>query len=77
MGDISGRRGKILGMDSESGFQVIRAQIPQANLYRYSTSLRSLTGGRGMHSENFSHYEEMAKDLEKKVVAASKKGDDG
>ncbi|MDP6457293.1 MAG: elongation factor G [Candidatus Marinimicrobia bacterium] len=75
MGDISGRRGKILGMGSESGFQVIRALIPQANLYRYSTSLRSLTGGRGMHSEKFSHYEEMPKDLEQKVVAASKEDD--
>lgn len=75
MGDISGRRGKILGMDSESGFQVIRAQIPQANLYRYSTSLRSLTGGRGMHSEQFSHYEEMPKDLERKVVAATEEDD--
>lgn len=73
MGDISGRRGKILGMESEGGFQVIRAHVPQANLYRYSTTLRSLTGGRGFHTEKFSHYEEMPKDLEQKIVGTTKK----
>jgi len=73
MGDISGRRGKILGMKSEHGLQVINAHVPQANLYRYSTTLRSLTGGRGLHREKFSHYEEMPKDLEQKVVALSKR----
>jgi len=73
MGDISGRRGKILGMKSERGLQVINAHVPQANLYRYSTTLRSLTGGRGLHREKFSHYEEMPKDLEQKVVALSKR----
>jgi elongation factor G len=68
MGDISGRRGKILGMDTESGYQIIRANIPQANLYHYATTLRSITGGRSMHTEKFSHYEEMPRDLEAKVI---------
>ncbi|MFQ5586034.1 MAG: elongation factor G, partial [Thermodesulfobacteriota bacterium] len=72
MGDISSRRGKILGMDSSNGFQVIRAQVPQAELYRYSTTLRSMTGGRGMYAEEFSHYEELAHDLVQKVIAESK-----
>ncbi len=76
MGDISGRRGKILGMDSDGGFQIIKAQVPQAELYHYSTTIRSLTGGRGIHSEDFSHYEEMPKDIERKVIAASKKEDE-
>ncbi len=76
MGDISGRRGKILGMDSDGGFQIIKAQVPQAELYHYSTTIRSLTGGRGIHSEEFSHYEEMPKDLEKKVIEAFKKDDE-
>lgn len=71
MGDILGRRGKILGMDSAGGFQIIRADVPQASLYRYSTTLRSLTGGRGTHSETFSRYEYMPKDLEQKVIVAS------
>ncbi|MFQ6678549.1 MAG: elongation factor G [Fidelibacterota bacterium] len=73
MGDISGRRGKIMGMESEGSMQIIKAQVPQGNLYNYSTTLRSLTGGRALHSEEFSHYEQMPKDMEKKVVAASKK----
>ncbi len=72
MGDISGRRGKIMGMDSEGSFQIIKAQVPQGNLYNYSTTLRSLTGGRALHSEEFSHYEQMPKDMEKRVVSASK-----
>lgn len=72
MGDISGRRGKILGMDTDGGFQLIKAQAPQASLYRYSTTLRSLTGGRGTHSEEFSHYEYMPSDLQKKVIEKEK-----
>jgi elongation factor G len=73
MGDISSRRGKILGMDSSNGFQVIRAQVPQAELYRYSTTLRSMTGGRGIYAEEFSHYEEMAREQEQRIVAESKR----
>jgi len=73
MGDLSSRRGKIQGMDMEGGFQVIRAHVPAKELYRYSSSLRSLTGGRGVHSESFSHYEEMPRDAEAKVVEESKR----
>ena len=76
MGDVSGRRGKIMGMDSEGTMQIIKAQVPQGNLYNYSTTLRSLTGGRALHSEEFSHYEQMPKDMEKKVVAKSKKDEE-
>ena len=60
MGDLSSRRGNILGVDVDGAFQVIRAQVPARELYRYSSQLRSLTGfGRGLHSEKFSHYAEM------------------
>ena len=72
MGDISGRRGRIQGMEGKGSNQVIIAQVPQMELYRYSTTLRSITGGRGIHSEKFSHYEELQRDLEQKVIAASK-----
>ncbi len=72
MGDISSRRGRIMGMDSDGKFQIIKAQVPQSELYNYATTIRSLTGGRGIHSEEFSHYEDVPKDLEKKIVAASK-----
>lgn len=68
MGDISSRRGRIQGIDSDGHFQVIKAQAPQMELYRYSTRLRSLTGGRGLHSESFSHYEEVPRELEQKVI---------
>ena len=73
MGDISGKRGKILGVDSDGSFQMIKAQVPQAELYNYATTIRSLTGGRGIHSEEFSHYEKMPKDAQQKVVRSSQK----
>ncbi len=69
VGDLSSRRGKILGMDVNGRLQVIRAQVPAAQLYRYGTALRSLTGARGLHSEKFSHYEELVAEQEKKLVA--------
>ena len=73
MGDLSSRRGKIQGMDMEGGFQLIKAHVPAKELYRYSSTLRSLTGGRGMHAESFSHYEEMPRESEQKVVEESKR----
>ena len=73
MGDLSSRRGKIQGMDSVGGMQVIKAQVPAAELYRYSVTLRSLTGGRGAHSEDFSHYEEMPSAMAQKVIDDSKR----
>jgi len=73
MGDLSSRRGKIQGMDSDSSFQVIKAHVPAKELYRYSSTLRSLTGGRGVHSEDFNHYEEMPREMEHKVIEESKK----
>lgn len=73
IGDLSSRRGKILGMDVVDGFQVVKAQVPQKELYQYSSVLRSLTGGRGIHTEDFSHYEEMPKEMEQKVIAEAKK----
>jgi len=72
MGDLSSRRGKILGMDREGNFQNIKAQVPLAELYKYSTSLRSLTQGRGIHSREFSHYEEVPKDIAEKIINEAK-----
>ena len=76
MGDISGKRGKIMGVDSDGSFQVIKAQVPQAELYHYATTVRSLTGGRGIHKESISHYEKMPKEFEKKVISAAKKDEE-
>ncbi|HIN03041.1 MAG TPA: elongation factor G [Candidatus Marinimicrobia bacterium] len=75
MGDISGKRGKIMGMDADGKFQVIKAQVPQAELYHYATTVRSLTGGRGIHAESFSHYEKMPKDQEQRVIKARQTDD--
>src|SRR5208283_4425768 len=73
MGDLSSRRGKIQGMDMDGGYQLIKATVPAKELYRYSSTLRSLTGGRGVHSESFSHYEEMPREAEQKVIEESKR----
>jgi len=67
MGDISSRRGKILGMDSDGHFQVIKAHVPLAELYKYSSQLRSLTQGRGVHKRQFAFYEEVPKEVESKI----------
>ena len=69
VGDLSGRRGKILGMDVAGRLQVVKAHVPAAQLYHYGTVLRSLTAGRGLHAEKFSHYEELPAEQEKKLVA--------
>lgn len=68
MGDISSKRGKILGMDSDGHFQMIKALVPLAELYKYSSHLRSLTQGRGVHQRKFDHYEEVPKEIEQKVI---------
>lgn len=73
MGDMSGRRGKIQGMEPLGAFTVVRCQVPLAELYRYSTHLRSMTHGRGTHKRAFSHYEEVPRDQLEKVVEAAKK----
>ncbi len=73
MGDISSRRGKILGMDTDGHFQILKAQIPLAELYKYSSTLRSLTGGRGAYVRKISHYEEVPKEIEHKIVEEYKK----
>jgi elongation factor G len=73
MGDLSSRRGKIQGMEVDGAFQVIKAHVPAKELYRYSSTLRSLTGGRGVHTEEFSHYEEMPREAAQRVVEEGKR----
>jgi elongation factor G len=73
MGDISSRRGKISGMEAAGHYQVIRAQVPAAELHKYATILRSKTGGRGVFSAAMSHYEEVPREEAEKVIAASEK----
>ena len=68
MGDISSRRGRILGVNSEDGLQVVSANVPQVEMYKYSTNLRSMTQGRGYHRESLSHYEFLPPELEQRVA---------
>lgn len=73
MGDVSSRRGRILDIGNDGQFQVVKAQVPAKELYRYSSQLRALTGGRGVHNEEFSHYEEMPRELEQRIIEEAKK----
>ena len=71
--DLNGRRGRVLGLDSGDGVQVISAQVPQAELFSYATELRSLTGGRGTFSAVLDHYEDVPGNLAEKIIEAHKK----
>lgn len=73
MGDVSSRRGKVLGMDSDGHNQIIKASVPLANLYKYANTLRSISQGRGQYKRKFSHYEYVPKEIQDKVVAEHKK----
>ena len=68
MGDLNARRGRIMGMEVKGNMQVIKAQAPQAEMYKYSNSLRSMTQGRGFFSMEFSHYEETPREAAQKVI---------
>lgn len=73
MGDINGdlnhKRGRILGMNTEDGMQVIEANVPQAEVFQYSSQLRSITGGRGSFELEFDRYDIAPADLTQRVVA--------
>ncbi len=58
-GDLSSRRGKIMGVEMEGGKQTIKAHVPLAEMYKYTADLKSLTQGTGTYSMDFSHYEEV------------------
>jgi elongation factor G len=73
MGDISSRRGKILGIDTDGSHQIIKALVPLKELFRYSTNLRSMTQGRGIHKQKFHHYEEVPREIVDKIIAEYEK----
>jgi elongation factor G len=68
MGDISSRRGKPQGMESEGKYTVVKALIPLKEIHGYSTQLRSMTNGRGTYTISFDHYEPVPGDVQKKIV---------
>jgi len=73
MGDLNSKRGKIQGMEPENGLQKIRAQVPMAEVFKYSIDLRSMTQGRGFFTMEFSHYEEVPYQVAEQIIAESKK----
>ena len=68
MGDLNGRRGRVLGMDNAGKNQVINAQVPMAEFLSYASDLRSMTGGRGMFTMEFSHYDEVPAQIVDKII---------
>ncbi len=72
MGDLNSRRGRIEGMDSRLGAQIIRSKVPLSEMFGYSTTLRSKTQGRGNYSMELSHYEEVPKSIAEEIVSKAK-----
>ncbi|NLV36669.1 MAG: elongation factor G [Clostridiaceae bacterium] len=68
MGDLNSRRGRIEGMESRSGAQVISANVPLASMFGYATELRSRTQGRGVFTMQFDHYEEVPKSIQESIL---------
>jgi len=77
MGDINGdlnhRRGRILGVEIEDGLQVITAEVPMAEMFRYCSELRSITGGRGSFEMSFTRYDIVPSNIAQKVIAGAEK----
>jgi len=72
IGDLNSRRGRIMGMDSRAGAQVVTAMVPLANMFGYSTDLRSATQGRATYAMTFDHYEPVPKSVADEIVAKVK-----
>ncbi len=72
IGDVSSRRGKVLGTEAKGRNQVIKAQVPMAEVLRYAVDLESITAGRGAFTVAFSHYDEVPGGLAEKIIASAK-----
>ncbi len=72
IGDVNGRRGRVLGMDTRGNYQVVRALVPLAEILKYDPDLRSMTGGRGSFSFEFDHYAEVPAHLSERIIQAKK-----
>lgn len=73
IGDLNKKRGRILGMDPKDGYQVVKAHVPQAEMFRYAIDLRSITQGRGSFTMTFDHYEEVPAHIAEQVIAEARK----
>ncbi len=75
MGNVSGRRGTILGTDDRGGAKVINAEVPLSEMFGYATELRSRTQGRGQFTMQFDHYSEVPKSISEKIISSRAKKD--
>ena len=73
MGDLTSRRGRIEGMVTEGHYQILKVKVPLANLYKYASTLRSITQGKAVHKQRFDHYQEVPKEEEGKIIEAALK----
>lgn len=73
IGDLNSRRGRVQGMDTRGTNQVIKGQVPLAEILKYAPDLRSMTSGRGNFTYTHSHYEEVPSFIAEKIIAAAKK----
>lgn len=75
LGDLNTRRARVQGMDSDRGYSIISANVPLAEMQRYTTLLRSITGGRGYFTMNLSHYEIVPQHITEEIIAAKQRED--
>ncbi|MBN1405089.1 MAG: elongation factor G [Candidatus Omnitrophica bacterium] len=71
-GDLNGRRGRIMGMDSKGSNQIVKAQVPLSEMLKYATELRSMTAGKGSYTMKFSHYEQVPEKTTQQIIAQVK-----
>jgi elongation factor G len=73
IGDLNSKRGRVMGMDTQGKNQTIKAQVPMSEMLKYMPDLKSITGGRGTYSMEFSRYDEVPGHLVEKIIAEFKK----
>jgi elongation factor G len=76
LGDMNSRRARVQGMDTQKGRSIVNANVPLAEMLRYTTTLRSMTGGRGYFTMEFNHYEMVPSHLTQEIIEAKKREDE-
>jgi elongation factor G len=72
IGDLNSRRGRIMGMESRGGAQIVKSEVPLSSMFGYATDLRSSTQGRATYTMVFDHYEQVPKAISEEIVAKVK-----
>jgi elongation factor G len=73
IGDLNSKRGRVLGIEAKGKAQLIKAQVPLAEMLEYATQLKAITGDRGDYTMEFSHYEEVPSHLKERIIAESRR----